>query len=171
LRSTHGNQQAQCTHCHTHAHPAEAPTVETPNYTGHSFKPTLESCVECHKTEEAAEALVTDLQREIKQRILDVKTKLDLWAQTKAPEALRNKYGATAWEYSTAGQLSNPKGLSTIKGPTATEQPSVPQAIKEARFYLYMVEHDGSYGVHNNKYARLLLNAAETNVVNLLNAP
>ena len=36
---------------------------------------------------------------------------------------------------------------------------------------LYMVEHDGSYGVHNAKYARYLLGTAGTNVATLLAAP
>ena len=37
--------------------------------------------------------------------------------------------------------------------------------------YVYMVESDGSYGVHNGRYARYLLGTAKTNLVNILNAP
>jgi Cytochrome c554 and c-prime/Outer membrane cytochrome MtrC/MtrF-like, domains II/IV len=171
IRTTHGNQAAQCTECHTHQHPVENPDIENPNYTGHTFRPKLENCVTCHNSEVEAEARLDLTQTEIKGRIQDVKAELDQWGQTKAVEPLRTKYGAIAWEFSNPGQISNPNGEGGLAGPTSTEQSSIPMAIKEARFYLYMVEHDGSYGVHNGKYARFLLNQAETNVVAELNAP
>jgi hypothetical protein len=170
IRAVHGIQAAQCTACHTHAHEVENPDIENPNYTGHTFQPHLQSCVICHGTEEEAEAGKTETQAEIKLRIQDVKTLLDQWGQTKALEPLRVKYGSLAWEFNNVGQISNPNG-GVGPGPTTTEQADVPAAIKDARFYLYMVEHDGSFGVHNSKYARFLLNQAQTNVVQLLNAP
>jgi hypothetical protein len=37
----------------------------------------------------------------------------------------------------------------------------VPDNIKKARFNLYLVLYDGSYGVHNPAYSQLLLDAAE----------
>ena len=58
-----------------------------------------------------------------------------------------------------------------MAGPSTTEQAGVPAEIKKARMWLYMVEHDGSYGVHNAKYARYLLGTAGTNVATLLAAP
>jgi hypothetical protein len=140
------------------------PTEEDPVYTGHGFEPSIESCTECHQTEQKAEELIASTQGAIKQQIQEVKALLDTWGATKAPEALRTKYGALAWEYNSAGQISNPSGSATIKGPTGAEQADVPADIKKARYYLYMVEHDGSYGVHNGKYARYLLGLAKTNV-------
>jgi hypothetical protein len=40
----------------------------------------------------------------------------------------------------------------------------VPDAIKQARVNLYLVENDGSFGVHNGAYSRYLLRVATTNV-------
>jgi hypothetical protein len=44
----------------------------------------------------------------------------------------------------------------------------VPDAIKKARFNLYLVQRDASQGVHNKDYTRFLLNDAKTNVQSLL---
>jgi hypothetical protein len=147
------------------------PTVENPNFTGHDFKPHLEGCVECHGDMTTAAHLLDNTQGDTKVRIAEVKGLLDTWATTKASSVLAAKYGALAWEYNAPGRLSNPTSDPGIKGPTATEQADVPTDIKSARMYLYLVEHDGSYGVHNAKYARYLLGLAKTNVVNRLNAP
>lgn len=171
IQAGHTKIQDQCTHCHTHQHTPAVPTEEEPVFTGHSFEPNAEACLDCHKTPGSAEALVTTTQAQIKAQIQEVKGLLDQWGQTKAPAVLRDKYGKLAWEYNAPGQLSNPTGATSIVGPTTKEQADVNLDIKKARMYLYIVEHDGSYGVHNAKYARYLLANAKTNVVNLLNAP
>jgi hypothetical protein len=77
-----------------------------------------------------------------------------------APEPLRTQYGKLAWEFNNAGQLSLAEDGSSQRGPTSAEQTVVPDAIKQARFLLYMTEHDGSYGVHNAMYATHVLNEA-----------
>ncbi|MHB9006344.1 MAG: hypothetical protein ACYDC1_05385, partial [Limisphaerales bacterium] len=165
--STHARDlQKQCAHCHTHPHEVEQPDENAPNYTGHTFEMHYEACTECHGSAEGSEALTMATQNQIKNRIAEVQALLDSWATNKAPEVLRTKYGTLAWEYNTAGQLSNPDG--TLKGPTSAEQTEIPDAIKQARMNVYLVEHDGSYGVHNGRYARWLLNVAKTNVVELL---
>ena len=103
-----------------------------------------------------------------------VKAALDQWATDKAPEAWRTKYGARAWEYSDPGDLSlgGP-------GPSGTEQaallqqeeearqndpdnPDLPdfRNIQKARFNLYLVLYDGSFGVHNGRVSGALLDAA-----------
>jgi hypothetical protein len=93
-----------------------------------------------------------------------VKAWLDLWAATEAPDSLWSKYGTRAWEYSTPGELS-PGG----SGPNSTEQAQIPDNIKKARFNLYLVRNDGSYGVHNGPYSVTLLDAAENWVLEELN--
>jgi len=99
-----------------------------------------------------------------------VKALLDQWALTKAPTNLTAKYKQLVWEYNTAGGLSSPDG--TLKGPTTAEQNAatngVPNAIKEARFNLYLVYHDGSWGIHNTDYTMGLLQVAEDNVKALM---
>lgn len=171
MQSAHTQLQQQCTHCHTHGHSPAVPTEEEPVYTGHNFEPSTEACVTCHQSKENAEAQIAKTQAEIKNRIQEVKALLNQWGETKAPGVLRTKYGKLAWEYNSAGQISNPTGSTSIVGPTSAEQADVSADIKKARMWLYMVEHDGSYGVHNAKYARYLLGSARTNVLNLLNAP
>lgn len=170
IHSTHRDMQKQCTACHTHPHPVENPTEENPVITGHQFEAAMNNCQPCH-SEESAVARVAITQSEIKGRIQEIRALLDTWAETQAPEPLRNKYGKVAWEYNSVGQVSNPTGSSGISGPTSAEQTSIPDAIKQARFNLYLVEHDGSYGVHNGKYARYLLQVAESKVNALLEAP
>jgi len=89
-------------------------------------------------------------------RIQEVKTSLDVWALTKSPEVLRTNYGALAWEYSPPGDLSaNTPGRTNV-----TQQALIPDNIKKARFNLYIVNYDGSFGIHNGPYSFELLNAA-----------
>lgn len=106
-------------------------------------------------------------QADTKLRIAAVKVLLDQWAQTKATGALTN-YGTLAWEYTSPGELSN---AGTNSGPATVEQMLIPDGIKQARYNLYLVQHDGSFGVHNAKYMRSLLKVAEDNVNAALGAP
>ncbi|MBL9136720.1 MAG: hypothetical protein JNK85_12660 [Verrucomicrobiales bacterium] len=159
-QSSHREITKQCTHCHTHGHGAENPSEEDPVYTGHSFKPLPENCVPCHTVEEA-EAFVTFRQRNTKESIAAVKALLDKWGETKSPEPLRAKYGKLAWEFSSVGQLSTPTNGTTVAGPTSSEQTLIPDEIKKSRFLLYMVEHDGSYGVHNGRFSTGVLNESK----------
>jgi len=80
---------------------------------------------------------------------------LDFWAATKAPAALWTKYGALAWEYTTPGELS-----SGTAGPNSTEQTQIPVNIQKARFNMYIVNNEGSFGVHNAPYVATLLENA-----------
>jgi hypothetical protein len=166
--SPHGKTPLQCTQCHTHPHEVADPDEEHPNYTGHTFEPQLQGCVAtgCHTSTNVAEILITGAQTETKAAIQEVKGLLDTWATTKAAQGLRDKYGKLAWEFTSAGQLSNPTADPAIVGPTTAEQSAVPNEIKKARFLLYMVEHDASYGIHNGDYSRFLLQEAK----NLVNA-
>lgn len=170
IHSAHTRLEKQCSSCHTHRHEPAEVTAATPVNTGHSFAANTESCVSCHQTAERAESMVANTQADIKARIQELKALLDAWGETKAPETLRTKYGKLAWEYNVVGQISNPSGAS-MSGPTSAEQAAVPADIKKARMWVYMVEHDGSFGVHNPKYARYLLGTAKTNVTTLLEAP
>jgi hypothetical protein len=170
INSTHQEISKQCTQCHTHTHYVPDPSVDNPVVTGHRFEARMNNCEPCH-SEESATARTEITQSEIKQLLGITKTQLDLWAQTKAPEALRVKYGNLAWEYNTPGDLSNPTHDPTVRGPTNAEQADVPREVKEARFNLYLVQQDGSFGVHNGKYARFLLQVALDKVNALLQQP
>jgi hypothetical protein len=78
-----------------------------------------------------------------------------MWATNAAPAELQTN-GVVPWEYTTAGDLS--PGSS---GPNAAGQALIPDDIKKARFDLYLVLYDGSYGVHNGPYDIQLLQNAQ----------
>lgn len=161
-QSAHMKIENQCAQCHTHLNEPDEITEQTPVYTGHNFTPTMKACAPCHD-ELGGELLMEAVQGNVKKQIAEIKALLDQWALTKAPEALRTKYGSLAWEFQNIGQLSKP--TPTVKtGPTAAEQAGVPDNIKQARHNIYMIEHDGSYGVHNGNYARFLLKVARDKV-------
>lgn len=152
--------EKQCVGCHM---PTEEYQSEAhPASTGHAFKmASYELCRECHVFPElSAQFAMMSVAAQVQQ----VKAALDLWATTKAPGALRTKYGVRAWEYSTPGDLST--GGS---GPNSTEQGQIPDPIKKARFNLYLVKYDGSYGVHNPRHAINLLEQARTWIQQALN--
>jgi len=171
--ATHGLAiEKQCAHCHVHSVEVENPTESNPNYTGHTFEVRYEACEECHGSAEIGKLLAEGTQMVISNKIQEVVALLRTWGVSNAPSALRNKSGPLAWEYATIGQLStNIAATITNKPPSTSEQAQIPDAIKQARFNLYLVEHDGSKGVHNAKYARYLLEVAKTNVLAELAKP
>lgn len=161
-QSYHRTNDLQCAQCHVTSISMAKPTPQNPNIRGHTFEPRMDACQPCHFDPQAAADQVESTQTDVKKRISTVKALLDQWAATKAPASLRTKYGALGWEFSTPGALSDPAG--TLKGPTTNEQTNVPPNIKQARFNLYMVQHDASFGVHNGKYTRYLLKVAQDKV-------
>jgi hypothetical protein len=100
-----------------------------------------------------------------------LKYALDLWGSTLAPAALRTP-GVVPWEYTTPGGLmwqTNGSGRITgwvqadsvsFTGPSAANQALIPTNIMKARFNLYLVLNDGSYGVHNPYFTLNLLDTA-----------
>lgn len=162
ILTTHGVQEEQCVGCHVHAYDVQSPTPENPNYKGHTFLPDYEACVDCHGSAEGAQAFAEKTAERTKERISEVVGLLNSWATTKAPETLYTNWGALSWEYSTPGVLGDPTGK--LKGPQGTNQTLIPDGIKQARMNLYLVQHDGSFGVHNGAYANYLINVAKTNV-------
>jgi hypothetical protein len=163
-QGVHRNNPKQCAGCHTHRHGPADPTPEEPFFTGHSFQPTVEACMACHTNATgplSATNLQVQAQTEIRNLITQVTTALNTWATTKAPaiDPAFAGFGAKAWEYQNAGDLSG--GGS---GPGSTLQAKIPQVIKDARFNLYLVAYDQSYGVHNLPYSRYLLEVAKMRV-------
>lgn len=151
--ATHSLLEKQCVHCHM-------PTTEPasnghPALTGHKFKvEAFDSCLACHPvTPEVLVELTQDLV--IKPRIENVKRALDFWATNSAPDVLRTNYGVLAWEYTNPGDLSE-----GTAGPSSAQQALIPDNLKKARFNLYLIQYDGSYGVHNPFYSIDLLDTA-----------
>jgi hypothetical protein len=143
--------QKQCVGCHMQSE--EYVSEAEPALTGHKFKvETFDSCYNCHPFPELLAVFTT---MSVSNQVQQLKAALDLWATTKAPESLRTKYGARAWEYTTPGDLS-PGG----SGPSSSEQALIPANIQKARFNLYIVLYDGSFGVHNGPYTITLIETA-----------
>lgn len=142
----------QCVDCHMQKTGDD--DISHPGTTGHSFAvASYDACVRCHPQPEQLTVFTTFA---VTNRISQIKGYLDLWATINAPSALWNKYGVRSWEYTTIGGLS-----SGGTGPTTAEQALIPDTIKRARYNLYLVFHDGSYGIHNPNHVIDLLDAAE----------
>jgi hypothetical protein len=142
----------QCVGCHMQS--TNYVSELQPRVTGHTFEvQAFDVCLKCHPQ---PEQLVEFTTTAISNQVQTIKAALDLWGMTKAPDVLRTNYGALAWEYSTPGDLS-----SGGPGPTSSQQALVPINIQKARFNLYIVNNDGSFGVHNGPFAVTLLDAAQ----------
>jgi hypothetical protein len=127
----------QCVDCHMQQ------TTNQGAITGHSFQVTTYNlCVPCHGNQ--GQSLAQFTTNTILFWVDQVHTELNLWAATKAPPNLWTNYGTRAWEYTNPGDLS-PNG----SGPNSTEQALIPVGIQQARFNLYLVYNEGSFGVHN----------------------
>ncbi len=156
----------QCVGCHMQTSPFQAGPPQVLAVTGHRFEvDSFDRCLACHPF---PELLVDFTTSAISNRIQEIKADLDLWAMTKAPDQLRTNYGVRSWEYTEPGELSNPAGVTT-PGPNTADQNLIPKEIKKARFNLYLVLHDGSFGVHNAPYCAVLLETAEDFVRTVLN--
>jgi nitrate/TMAO reductase-like tetraheme cytochrome c subunit len=157
IRATHATAlEKQCVSCHrpTRDYQDEA----HPALTGHSFREiAYNACLSCHPY---PEDLVFYTGLVISARIDEIKDLLDLWATTRAHNALRSKYQELAWEYTDPGDLS-----AGDDGPDETEQELIPDNIKKARFNLYLVAYDGSLATHNPYHTLDLLDAAYSWVV------
>ena len=167
---THYLVEKQCVGCHMQTAAPQAGPPEVAAVTGHKFEMnSYRACDECHGRDDHDQSNAQLLQEliltpAITNLVNAIKSDLDTWAATRAPESLRTKYGSRAWEYTNPGDLS-PGGL----GPSGTEQALIPDSIKKARFNLYLVVYDGSVGVHNPVYCLRLLNLAQAWVREALN--
>jgi hypothetical protein len=161
----------QCVSCHMQPNPA-------PDLThSHRFElDTYTTCLQCHPaTPDQLVPLV--MFPAVSNRVYALKRELDTWASTIAPPALRSN-GVLAWEYTTPGGLdwkTNAFGIRTgwyindnvrfLGPPAGTNNPPSGQylvvaPIQQARFNLYLVLNDGSWGAHNPQFALKLLDNA-----------
>jgi hypothetical protein len=149
--------EKQCVGCHM---PTKGYQSETNGaFTGHTFKVELSNtnipntCLPCHPFPEGLVDLTASI---VSNRINQVTASLNLWGETKSK--LRNQYGPLSWEYSIPGDLST-----GTNSPPASLQTTnyIPAGIMNARFNLYLVKYDGSYGTHNPFYILDLLDAAD----------
>jgi len=162
----------QCVSCHM-------PVVAPASSHSHTFATGNEVCANCHDGP-AAQAFLTPY---LSNKVSLVIFTLNRWVATKAPVSLRTN-GVVAWEYTTPGGLTwqtNASGFVTswaqkdsvnFTGPNAAGQglltTNFPNILR-ARFNLYLVLNDGSFGVHNPSFAIGLLDSAENWIAQELN--
>lgn len=149
----------QCATCHVPSYAVNAGT----NVTGHTFAMDTKNCTisGCH----GSVPLYEETMLANTNAITRIVSLLNQWGIAKGP-ALGLTKGANNWDYTTTGVLA-PTPNTSNAGPNATDQATkIPDVIKQARFNIYMLLHDGSLGVHNPTYATALLTDAETKVLN-----
>lgn len=177
------NNANQCATCHVPIYDVNSTT----KVTGHTYEVDFQNCVQCHSglTDEAFFGKIEDLQYQESNSIARVVGLLNQWATNVAPGILKTNYGTLGWEFTTPGALGTPSIGSALVGPPAAYssrlgsspagtndnlQLVIPESIRKARFNIYMVLHDGSYGVHNPTFTKAMLTNAEALVVGELNS-
>jgi len=165
----------QCVTCHMQTEEYHAGPPAMAANTGHKFEvESYKACLGCHQPlvePELGEELMGELVKfttdYVDAEVNYTKRLLDAWGMSPNVPPEIASYGALAWEYDFAGTLSNPEGSNTIRGPRSSSNPAldeqryVPEFIKKARFNLYLVDYDGSMGVHNIWHALDLLYYAQ----------
>jgi hypothetical protein len=161
---THAFIEQQCVACHMQT--SNYVSAAQPAVAGHQFTVgSYQVCATCHGSAANAQALASLASNVVSMEIQVVTASLEQWSLTKAPALLgTTNYGTGAWEY------TNPGDLSTLAaGPTTAQQALIPNNIKMARFNLYLVQNDGSSGIHNPQYSLDLLLYADNLVQQALN--
>lgn len=214
---THAAMDDQCAGCHMQRSTNVFDIAGSLLNTGHKFSVMdtnghvkSAKCIECHQSDAGWMDLVVEFSQDmIKEKMQEVQARLNLWAVTKASNALvaaqtaagvkwttngvwvattnalaadgkpftTNLYLPLAWEFGTVGQLSTnnlpANVMRTSSGPVfagpsawihTNAATAIPANIMQARTYLYLVEHDGSYGVHNPDFVKYLLTVADAKV-------
>jgi len=152
----------QCATCHMPIY-----TSGGTNISGHTFALDVNGCAlgGCHSS---GVPNWQNTQTNTINSISNVVVLLNQWAVSNGPALFGTNYPnylQNAWEYTTPGALA---GI-TNGGPSTGDQPKLPNAIKQARFDVYMVQGDGSFGVHNPGYISFLLNDAKNKVTGQIN--
>ena len=149
----------QCATCHVPIY-----TSGGTNVTGHTFALDTHNCTICHGS--VPNWLSTQTNTILS--ISNVVILLNQWATNNGPALFGANYPnylQNGWEFTTPGSLAT----ITNPGPSKTDQPKLPDAIKQARFDLYMVQNDGSFGVHNPTYIPFLISDAANKVSGQIN--
>jgi cytochrome c553 len=160
----------QCAACHMQP---DSGVVAAPR---HTFVVVTNTCANCHDVSQLPSLPLAGFSSSLSNQIAGTIDSLNMWAASKAPALLQTN-GAVPWEYPTSDGLSwtlNASGHvagwtqsgpapASFNGPAAALQSSLTNypGIMKARFDLYLVLNDGSYGAHNYLYSIFLLNSAQ----------
>jgi len=130
-----------CVTCHMYRRPYI--DSDNPTLWGHDFEPRIERCITCHSNwtvedEEAFWLWVEDFQAEVEAKIQEFK---DAWP--------------AEWKDGDGEPVNVESNPGDGDGPPASDP--VGNAYREALWNLYLVEDDGTMGVHNPTYVMSLL--------------
>lgn len=143
--SRHIEIQDACITCHTHRHDGDIPNG-IPNFTGHTFRPTVEACTPCHGSLTDFDQVLAhsdyDGNGQVQGVQVEVQGLLDILQETIIQQAVR----PTAQD-SLRADFNARKGLATLTTPT----------MRKAGYNWAYVSNDGSHGVHNATYSIQLL--------------
>ena len=137
----------------------------------------------CHPTNDVMEDKIATTEAAVSNSLLVVRDMLNAWATNYAdglgitnchfPGGVAPNTNRTIkWEYTPrtaggqAGALSTwgkPSGQTNV-GVSAGQQTNIPPAIREARYNLYLVVNDLSWGVHNPAWTKYLIDVASNKV-------
>jgi formate-dependent nitrite reductase cytochrome c552 subunit len=137
-KTVHRFVPKQCTSCHMqHDEEVNDPVQgEGAHHVGHTWQVSTIGCTGsgCHPSESAVVNDLTNLQTSVQNRLNNILARLG---------------PPTTWEYVSNG------------GPATAQQNQIPENVRKARFIYYYVLYDGSLGVHNPEYTRIMLTGAE----------
>ena len=173
LPGTHSQLEKQCVSCHMQAVSNTEPAFLKAG--GHTFNMSwivvtnvvklvtnkydkVDVCTPCHDGQ--GQGLVDFMQSIVSDRVAQVKASLDLWATTTNVPSVLTNYGTRAWQYANP-DLVGPLSSGGPGPATYTLQTNIPPNIWKARFNLYLVDRDGSGGVHNPFFTLNLLSNAQ----------
>jgi formate-dependent nitrite reductase cytochrome c552 subunit len=130
-RSIHAFIVEQCSQCHMFRKDFESD--QAPAISGHRFEVDFDGCsaVGCHPSSADASASTTNLQNTVQSELNAIAARLG---------------HPSTWEYESAD------------GPDEAGQAALSDTIKKVRFLYHYILSDGSLGVHNPLYIRLMLN-------------
>jgi Cytochrome c554 and c-prime len=158
----------QCATCHVPSY-----TSPTGNITGHTFNIDPNGCAlgGCHSTfssygKPGAPDYI-DYALQNSNAVVSVANLLNAWATNNGPALFPANYAnylQNSWEYTAPGSLAS----ITNGGPSASDQLLLPTNILQARYDIYMVNNDGTFGTHNPTFIPLLIKDAETKVLSQL---
>jgi hypothetical protein len=181
----HGLNTNGCAVCHmAQITPYGSITTNNPVYHGHKFNWAYSGyvgCVTsgCHNEDPTSVTntmllvsnKMVNMELEIRTGLSNVVALLNNWGlnsgATYVGTTAWNASKQYTWEYSSLNVSTNFGPVYPgMKGLNATNQTLLPDNIRQARYELYCIMRDRTYGVHNPVYTRYLINDASNKVVN-----
>jgi hypothetical protein len=184
LIGAHGLNTNGCAACHmVTITPTGTISATNPVYHGHKFQWQYSGYVGCVVSgcHDQDAATIPDAMLAVSNSMATVQLNtmtsmsnlvamLNTWALNSGSNYLGTNWNASkqyCWEYSSLLVSTNfGPAYPGLKAPSSSAQALLPNSIKQARYELYHLYRESSYGVHNPAYTIYLLNDISNKVVN-----